>query len=115
MGADELYHHLYTTGSPVPGEPIDIKVIGRPDRLVTLGVAGDILDSPLQTPCGAYYLRGPIRTFTLGVMPPSGVLANTATVPFHFQSGDQYVIQAFLGNIGVPGSRLTNEVVLIVE
>lgn len=116
IGADEFYFHLYKTGPAIPGTAIDIKVVGTPGTApVKLGLGAGIQDPPQPTAYGDLYLAPPIRQFDLGTIPQTGVLICSATIPASWHPGDQKPLQALVGPLGAPGSRLTNLLLLTVE
>jgi parallel beta-helix repeat protein len=117
MGADEFYFHLYHSGDVIPGSPIEVKVVGDPGGTpVRLALGSGVQDPPQSTPYGNLYLiLPPVKTFSLGTIPQSGVLVMQAKVPASWQSGKSYPLQALVGPLGNPASVLTNLMVLTVE
>lgn len=117
IGADEFYFHLYHVGDAVPGQGVEIKIVGLPGTApVTLGLGSGIQDPPLPTPHGDLYLPLPLSgSWNLGTVPQSGVLVLPVTVPAHWAPGEHRPLQALVGPWGGPISRLTNLLVLSVE
>jgi hypothetical protein len=117
MGADEFYRHLYHVGDAVPGATIDIKVIGPPGATpVRLALGSGIQDPPQQTPYGDLYLvLPPLFSAGIGTIPADGLLVYQAKLPGFWSPGSQKPLQALVGPLGNPASRLTNLLMLTVE
>jgi hypothetical protein len=84
MGADEFYTHLYHTGDATPGGTVDFKVTGLPgSNPVQLWLGSEILDPPMHTKYGDWYLEFPLLAhLMMGSIPsPQGVLILTFTFP----------------------------------
>lgn len=109
IGADEFHTHLYCTGDTIPGGFVDLKFIGYPSIPATLFVGGGLLDPPVQTAYGLWYLHPPIIPFTLGPIPGNGVHIIHTTIPIDFPAPVSIPIQGF-----ILGS-LTNQYSLEVE
>jgi hypothetical protein len=116
MGADEFHPHLYHTGTAVPGGAVVVKVAGAPGTApILLALGAGVLDPPQPTPYGDLFIAlPPVRTFNLGAVPATGILAFPGSVPLSWQPGDTFPFQALLGPLA-PGSTLTNLMVLHVE
>jgi len=116
MGADEYYYHLYHTGNPLPGSPIDIKVIGYPGAPVVLYVGSGIADPPHSTEHGDFHLTWPpLWQGNVGTVPADGLLLFTATVPSGWVSGSEHPLQALIGPWGGSFTRLTNLERIVVD
>jgi len=115
MGADEAYYHLYHMGKVIPGQSIDIRLIGWPGAEAKLFLGSGIKDPPLPTIFGDVFLEQPVTLIYVNVIPPSGVLDHAATVPVWWPPGEVYPFQAFVGRVYWPRSRLTNSMILAVE
>jgi len=115
MGADENHPHLYHVGDVVPGALISLRVIGPPGETVTLGLGTGVLDPPLPTSYGDFYLQGPVQSFPLGSIGTDGILAVASAVPAAWLVGEEHPVQALIGPIGNPASFLTNHEVLTVN
>jgi hypothetical protein len=116
IGADEVYHHLYHFGSVVPGGVIGMKVVGPPGSDASIAIGWKAKNTPYPTPHGYLWLTLPIRkTWSLGVIPRSGVLSWDGTVPSAWLPGEQYPFQALVGPWGGASTQLTNLMFLDVE
>ncbi len=115
IGADEFHPHLYSIGKVMPGETIEIKIVGESHASpITLGEGTGIQEPPQSTPYGDLYLDWPIERFSLGPIPQDGILVRRAPVPPDAQPGEQVPLQALIG-AEAPGAELTNLMVLTVE
>jgi len=111
MGADEYYFHLYLTGDVQPGQEIDVNVVGWPTAPVNLYMDPELVDPPLSTQYGDFYLPWPtLWDGSLGQIPQNGVLTLTVTVPSTWKPGDTYYLQALVGPWGSFFTTLTNYV-----
>jgi hypothetical protein len=84
MGADEIHTHLYYTGIPVPGGNVEIKLVGTPGTVpVDLFIGNGVLDPPLPSPWGEWFLTFPvIGPIALGPIPsPGGVMIVPGVLP----------------------------------
>jgi len=116
MGADEYYYHLYHVGDVIPGSPIDIKVVGYPSAPITLYLGSGIQDPPLSTQYGDLWLNWPpLWQGNIGKVQSNGVLVFSATVPTSWMSGSEQPLQALVGPMSGPWTRLANLEVLVVE
>jgi len=117
IGADEFHHHLYHTGAAIPGNTIDIKIIGTPTNPVNLYLGSGVQAPPLVTPYGYLYLvQPPLIGLSLGIIPINGVLIHTAPIPLSWTPGDDKPLQALVGPLGnIYNSKLTNLLLLKVE
>ena len=116
MGADEYYFHLYHSGAVVPGASIDLKVIGFNSLPVTLALGTGIQHPPLQTAYGEFHLLWPPAwQGVIGNCNADGLLIFAATVPLSWAPGDEKPMQALVGPLGGPYTRLTNLMVLHVR
>ncbi|MEW6746578.1 MAG: right-handed parallel beta-helix repeat-containing protein [Planctomycetota bacterium] len=98
MGADEFHVHLYFTGTPLPGAPIDIRVIGEPGARVFLALGSGELEDPVDTPYGELFLEFPLLlVLNLGTVPASGALIFPVVVPWASPPGYRYPFQALVG------------------
>ena len=84
IGADEIAPHIYVTGDRTPGGSCALHVTGIPQGLpVFLWMGTSVMDPPLATKYGDWYLTFPLLT-TLDLGPltiPSGVIELPFTVP----------------------------------
>ncbi len=116
MGADEFHRHLYHVGDVTPGSPIAVRVVGEVGEPVGLYLGSGIQDPPMTTMYGdLYLLLPPVLQLSLGFIPAEGVLSTIGTVPSFWNPGEEHPLQALVGPIGVPTSRLTNLMVLEVQ
>lgn len=85
MGADEFHIHLYHTGVTSPGGSAKIKITGWSlTAPVVLWVGSGLLDVPLHSTVGDWYLEFPvIFTASLGSIPNNGVYV----FPYLFSPG----------------------------
>ncbi|MHC4942783.1 MAG: right-handed parallel beta-helix repeat-containing protein [Planctomycetota bacterium] len=113
MGADEFYTHLYYTGDAIPGGDIELKLVGQPGTSpVGLFYGFELLDSPLQTQWGTFYLEAPWFLVPLTPIPGDGVLFLSGTVPLSPPAPYDLPMQAL---IGLNPDSLTNLSVLEVR
>lgn len=116
IGADEFHHHLYCEGDIVPGSPISIRVVGNPGKPVKLFRSSGIQDPPQSTPYGDLYLQLPFKEkWSLGNVPATGVLFWDVTLPSGLNPGAEFYLQALVGAVGGPTSKITNHMTLTVE
>lgn len=110
MGADEFHLHLYHVGSVVPGNPIEVIVVGLPNTsTVTLGIGSGIKNPPKITPYGDLWLKWPfLMRFSMPAVGGTGISILNEAIPTLWQSGEQYHFQALVGN------ELTNLMTLTV-
>jgi len=117
LGADQFYFHLYSMDDgPSPAADIDIRIVGGPGMAATIGT-GTLQDPPQQTPFGDLYLAPPIKTLPAGTIPGTGVLILSLNVDsgLDMRALEIYPVQALVGAPGVPGTTLTNLLMLEVE
>jgi predicted outer membrane repeat protein len=114
IGADEFHTHLYYTGKSKPGEAIEGKLIGLPGTSPTVlwfGLAG-VLDNPVQTQYGLWYLKNPwIHAWLMQSIPTNGVLSIPVTIP---ANPEPYEVP-IQGLVGLQSDSLTNLCILIVK
>jgi parallel beta-helix repeat protein len=98
MGADEFHPHLYNVGSAVPGGTVEGRMIGWPGTSpVDLWFGSAVLDPPVQTMYGYWYLGSPlIGPISLGPMPASGVRTISAVIPLTIPPPYDVPMQALL-------------------
>ena len=98
MGADEFYPHLYYTGNASPGTNITGKLIGLPrTNPVGLFFGTGILEPPIPTMWGEFYLKSPLLLLPLPTIPSNGVLEIQATVPMLPPAPYDVPMQALIG------------------
>jgi parallel beta-helix repeat protein len=113
MGADECYRHLYCMGDFTPGGSIEGKLVGLPGTSpVGLFLGFGVLDPPLTTACGNFYLQPPVYLFPLAPIPGDGVLVLPATIPATPPAPYDLPMQAL---IGLEADSLSNLFVLEVR
>jgi parallel beta-helix repeat protein len=101
MGADEFYTHLYQTGDATPGGTVELKFVGLPGTSpVGLFIGTGVLDPPLPSIWGDWYLKFPILgPITLGAIPaPDGVLTLPGTLPGLPPAPYSIPMQAIIGS-----------------
>jgi len=101
LGADEIYTHLYCMGEATPGGLVQAKVIGLPGtETVYLYFGSGVLDPPMVTPFGEWYLQSPlVGPIILPTIPTSGVLEMSATVPVYWLAPLNVPMQVFVGDM----------------
>jgi hypothetical protein len=112
MGADEFYTHLYWTGDAHPGGSVNMKFVGWPGTTpVQLFLGSGIMDPPIQTKFGDWYLQFPLlaRIPHLGAIPSDGVLPLPCRLPDNTPTPLRLPFQ---GGIGI---ELTNLCVMEVQ
>ena len=112
MGADEFHTHLYWTGDGMPGGSAALKFVGLPGTSpVQLWLGSGVMDPPLPTKYGDWYLQFPLLfQLGLGSIPsPDGVFI----LPFTFPPDTPTPLSMFF-QAGI-GTELTNLCVLEVE
>jgi len=116
MGADEYHVHLYCRGDVIAGDPLDVYVVGSPDRTVTLLLSDWYQDPPLVTYFGDLYVGLPfLYEDIIGKTWAPGWMKISPTIPAHWQTGNTYYIQALVGSWWDISTELTNVVVLDVQ
>lgn len=109
IGPDEYYFHLYRNGGVIPGNSLDIRIVGVPGMPVMLGHSPTVQNPPLQTSWGDLHLTmPPLRSWSPGVIPVSGILSLPATVPLSWTTGNVKHFQALVGAQGGSYGKLTN-------
>lgn len=84
MGADEFHIHLYCTGDATPGGKVEAKLVGPPGTApVGLWIGSGVLDPPLVSSFGDWYLLFPVKQLApLPPIPaPGGVEILMGTIP----------------------------------
>ena len=117
IGGDEFHEHLYSMGTPVPGSIVLMRVVGTPSQApVLLALGSGVLEPPLVTPWGDFFLSPPLLlTANLGSLPPEGVVTHKITIPASSVPGTRYPFQAILGTAGNPALRLSNLLEIVIE
>jgi hypothetical protein len=109
IGADEFYTHLYVTGDVTPGGDVALKFVGEPDAPMCLFIGAGILEPPLQTMWGEFYIKAPWVQVNLPPVPSSGIMVLTGTLPDPPPAPYDLPMQAIIGD------SLTNLCVLEVR
>jgi hypothetical protein len=113
IGADEFYTHLYCTGDFTPSGSIEGKLIGLPGTSpVGLFFGSGVLEPPLPTAWGNFYLQAPWFLIPLVPIPADGVLVLPATLPTTPPAPYDLPMQAL---IGLEPDSLSNLYVLEVR
>ena len=117
MGADEFRARLYVDGPVLsgPGESMDIRLIGPPMASFVLALGSGVLDPPLPTPHGDFFLMTPVFHVVSSHLPADGYLTCNANIPSVWQPGDRRPFQALVGNWGGPDTQITNLLLVVVE
>ncbi|MFH1999776.1 MAG: right-handed parallel beta-helix repeat-containing protein [Planctomycetota bacterium] len=110
IGADEFHTHLYYTGDVTPGGSIEGKLTGLPGTSpVALLFGVGVLEQPLSTPWGEFFLQPPWIVVLLGSLPSTGVLVLSDTLPVSPAAPYDVPMQALIG------TELTNLSVIEVR
>jgi hypothetical protein len=111
IGADEFYTHLYVKGDLAPGGEATLCITDTPDKKpVFLWVGTDLMENPIPTPFGKWYLDLPVVFANLGVIPmPDGLFTHTESIPSTFPPGMTLYLQAFVESL------LTNPCPLCIQ
>lgn len=110
MGADEFHDHLYYFGDASPGGSIEVKLVGMPGASpVGLFIGSGILDPPLPTEWGDFYLQSPWILLVLWPVSSTGVLILPATLPAVPPAPYDIFLQALIG------AQLSNVSILSVD
>ena len=116
IGADEYHSHVYHLGRTVPGKPKTIRIVGSPGAPARLGVSSQLLDTPVHTNHGDFWLKMPLlESLDLGVFPSTGILSFTKEISQSTDPGTCYALQVLVGPAGNPDSILTNPLLLRVN
>jgi hypothetical protein len=108
-GADEFHTHLYYTGNAVPGQWLDLKVVALPQRVVFTGVGSGIMDPPLSTQYGDWFLTFPVYPLPSGMTTWEGLMIRHVRIPLSIPTPSRIPLQALARD------ELTNLCVLEVE
>ena len=113
IGADEFYNHLYCTGNFIPGGYVQGKFTGLPDSTpVGLWLGSGILDPPLPSMFGDWFLQAPWFLIELWPIPSHGLLVLPATLPASIPAPYDVPMQAL---IGLNSASFTNLCILKVR
>jgi hypothetical protein len=114
MGADEFHAHVYCTGDFTPGGAINLNFIGLPESApVGLLYSSGVLDRPLLTSWGLFYLTSPWNLILpIGTISSEGLLAIPILLPAAPPAPYDLPMQAL---IGLKPDSLTNLYVLEVR
>ena len=111
MGADEFHTHFYYKGDATPMGTVEVKMAGWPGSTpVGLFIGSGVLDPPVATIYGLWYLMWPIAL--IGPLPPipgNGYIILAATIPSNPPPPYSLPMQALIG------MELTNLCVLHVQ
>ena len=114
IGADEyILAYIYFTGVTVEGGAVTLNLIGDPYAApVTLFLGSGILDAPIPTQYGDWWLKFPIhKTIAFLPLPADGYMAYTGTVPWGhgFPHGTAFPFQCLIGDKASPPAFLVLE------
>jgi len=115
MGADEFHPHCYVTGDKAPGGNVAAHLIGLPSTSpLALLIGSDVLENPVVTPWGRFYLEAPWLLLSLDPLeiPSDGVLSIPAAVPPNPAAPYDLPMQAL---IGLKATSLSNLEILEVR
>jgi len=101
MGADEVFeviYNLYVTGNLRPGGHFVANLVGSPGTMpVILLIGSEIIETPLNTNWGAFYLQWPLIVIDLGSIPEQGIQKIAGPVPLSPAAPYDLPIQALIG------------------
>lgn len=115
IGADEFHPHLYTTGTPLIGGVVSVKLIGSPGASPALYFLSLTSGPALETPFGDVLVGFPLVPgfpVHFGPMPIHGVQVVPLTIPTTAVVGLSVYTQVFLG---APNWTMTNLEVVTIE
>ncbi|MHC4943290.1 MAG: right-handed parallel beta-helix repeat-containing protein [Planctomycetota bacterium] len=113
MGADEFYTHLYYKGQASPGRPVQFKLVDLPGSTpVGLYLGFGILDPPMPTAWGYFYIQPPWFMWPMTSIPANGVQVKSAKIPLTPPAPYDIFMQAL---IGTEPDSLTNLEILEVR
>jgi len=96
IGPDEFYPHLYFTGDAISGGYLQIKAIGLPwSSPLILFFGSDLLESPMNTIFGDWYLQAPIVPIDLDLVPMNSIKIIEGNIPQ--EPCSRYYLQALIG------------------
>ena len=87
MGADEFFPHLYHTGTPAPGNTIQVKLIGKPMDVAFWAFSGGTLTTPASLPGlqGLFHLDpGTLTIIPVRPFPSTGLIGFPVAFPSTF-------------------------------
>ncbi|MFH2000706.1 MAG: right-handed parallel beta-helix repeat-containing protein [Planctomycetota bacterium] len=106
IGADEFHPHLYFKGEAMPGEKITACITGYPTQPLFLCLGPEILDPPISTPYGLFFIDLPLSIFEGGHVPQTGLQSLTERIPLDSPAPWSFPMQALIGNTLSPMSLL---------
>jgi hypothetical protein len=99
IGADEFAPHLYWTGKNQIGGTVVIQMIGMPGSApAVLRIGSGVLDPPIPTIWGDWYLEFPGLRVDLGRLGSNGLASLTYTFPRDFPRPMAFPMQALIGD-----------------
>lgn len=109
--ADAFETHLFYAGSAFPGGAVDLQLIGPPGASpLGLWAGSGVLDPPLPSPWGDWYLKSPLfGPVLLPPIPVNGVQVFPITIPLVPSGPYELALQAIIGD------ELTNLCILSVN
>jgi len=102
IGADEYSTHLYYTGDAIPGNAVNLRVIGDPGKQTLLFYSSGVLTTPKLIKFGYLYLNFPVFFLPLGAIPSSGLIELPVAIPPNFPTPAAIYMQ------GIVLDKLTN-------
>jgi len=116
IGYDEYHYHLYHWGDVVPGDQIELRIVGSPSYPVTLYLGAGFVSPPFPTQHGDLYIQWPpLWQGSIGTVPGNGILVLDVTVPTAWSRSEIHPLQALVGSWGSAWTLFTNLDLLIVE
>ena len=111
MGADEHYlPYFYFHGVTTEGESFELKFMGDANAVpVYLFIGSGIMDPPVATPYGDWYLMYPLKQVEFPPLPASGFVSYPFTMPdpLIFPPGTSFPFQALVGSSLTPPKTMT--------
>lgn len=107
---------LYCCGNIVPGDSVEIRILGPPNSSQTIVALGSgIASPPIPTQYGYLYLETPlVAVFFPGPLSADGFLGRHCVAPTWWRTGEEYPFQG-LGYLPPQGAAMTNLMLLTVE
>ena len=96
MGADEFHTHPYCTRDAFPNGEMEVKIIGMPERTILLCLGMDLLNPPLKTKFGDWYLQNSYPPVTLGQTSWKGLMTLKVRIPPFYPVPSTVYLQSFV-------------------
>ncbi|MFH1998491.1 MAG: right-handed parallel beta-helix repeat-containing protein [Planctomycetota bacterium] len=96
LGADEFHEHLYITGDAMPGQVICVCVLGLPRESAFLFLSDSVLENPIPTVFGDWFLMPQVTALKLGAVPENGAIRLEVRIPETVPQGTVFYIQSLV-------------------